>query len=107
MSGLAKNGAEQTLEVSLEGVLGRLEALLGLEPDQTELVLNVVDHDRLALTTLLIATLGGGVSTLQLKVLVGLLEVLAAVSLPEDGAVSGRLDVEGVGEDLVPGDDVL
>lgn len=91
--------------MTLEGILGGLHALLGLEPDETELVLNVVDHDLLALTTLLITTLGGGVGTLELEVLVGLLEVLAAVALVED--VVDGLDVEGVGEDLVTGDDIL
>lgn len=94
--------------MSLEGLLGGLEALLGLQPDKTELVLNVVDHDSLALTTIVvIAILSGGVGTLELEVLVLLLQVLAAVSLPKDGAVSSRLDVEGVREDLVTGDDVL
>ena len=91
----------------LEGILGRLQALLGLEPDKTELVLNVVDHDGLTLTTFIIATLGGWVGTLKLEILIGLLEVLAAVGLPEDGAVLGGSDLEGVRENLVPGDDVL
>jgi len=93
--------------VALEGLLGRLEALLGLEPNQTELVLNVVDHNGLTLTTFVATLLSGGVGTLELEVLVGPLEVLAAVGLPEDGAVSGGLDVEGVGENLVSGDNVL
>ena len=92
--------------MGLEGILGGLETLLDLEPVHTELVLNVVDHDGLALTTsIIITTLGGGVSTLELEVLVGLLEVLAAVALVED-TVDG-LDVVGIGENLVVGDDVL
>lgn len=91
----------------LEAILGRLQAVLLLEPDEAELVLNIVDHDGLALTTLIIAILSGGVSTLKSEVLVSLLEVLAAVGLPEDGAVSGGLDVEGIGENLVSGDNIL
>lgn len=94
-----------TLEVGLEGILGGLEALLGLEPDKAELVLDVVDHDGLTLTTFLLTALGGGVGTLELEVLVGLLHVLAAVALVED--IILQLDVVGVGEDLVTGDDVL
>lgn len=91
----------------LEGILGRLEALLGLEPDEAELVLDIVDHDGLIITTLLTGLLSGGVGTSELEVLVLLLEVLAAVGLPEDGAVLGGRDLEGVGENLVTGDDVL
>jgi hypothetical protein len=93
--------------VRLEGILGGLEALLGLEPDEAELVLDIVDHDGLIITTLVAGLLGGGVGTGELEVLVLLLEVLAAVSLPEDGAVLGGSDLEGVGENLVTGDDVL
>lgn len=93
--------------MGLETILRRLEAILGLEPDETELVLNIVDHSGLTLTTLLIAILSGGVGTLELEVLVGLLEVLAAVGLPENGAVRVGSDLEGVGENLVSGDDVL
>jgi hypothetical protein len=95
----------RTLQMTLEGILGRLQALLGLEPDKAELVLNVVDHDLLALTTLLITTLGGGVGTLKLEVLVCLLEVLAAVALVED--VVDDLQVEGVRDELVIGDEIL
>jgi hypothetical protein len=91
--------------VSLEGILGGLHALLGLEPDKTELVLNVVDHDLLALTTLLITTLSGRVGTLELEVFVGLLEVLLAVALVEDTV--DLLDLEGVRENLVSGNDIL
>lgn len=93
--------------MSLEGILGGLETLFGLEPDETELVLDIVDHDGLIITTLFTSLLGGGVGTSELKVLVLLLEVLAAVGLPEDGAVLGRGDLEGVRENLVSGDDVL
>lgn len=93
--------------MTLEGILGGLESLLGLEPDQTELVLDVVDHDGLTLTTIVITTLSGGVGTLELEVLILPLEVLAAVGLPEDGAVSSGSDFEGVREQLVTGDDVL
>lgn len=104
----AHDKSARTLQVGLEGILGGLETLLGLEPDQTELVLDVVDHDSLALTTLVvISTLSRGVGTLELEILVLLLQVLAAVGLPEDGAVLSGLDVEGVREDLVTGDDVL
>lgn len=102
-----RDKAARTLQVRLEGILGGLQTLLGLEPDQTELVLDVVDHDGLALTSIVITALGGGVGALELEVLVLLLEVLAAVGLPEDGAVSSRLDVEGIRENLVSGDDVL
>jgi hypothetical protein len=93
--------------VRLEGLLGRLEALLGLEPDEAELVLDIVDHDGLIITTVLTGLLSGGVGTSELEVLVLLLEVLAAVGLPKDGAVLGGSDLEGVGENLVTGDDVL
>lgn len=87
-------------------VLGGLHALLGLEPDETELVLDVVDHDLLALTTgILLLVLSRGVGTLELEVLVLVLGVLAAVSLPEDTV--DLVDLEGVGEKLVTGDDVL
>lgn len=89
----------------LEGVLGRLHALLGLEPDELELVLNVVDHDGLTLTTLVVGLLSRGVGALELEVLVLALEVLLAVALPEDGA--RLLDLEGVGEEFVSGDEVL
>lgn len=99
--------SEHTLQVGLEGILGGLEALLGLEPDEAELVLDIVDHDGLIITTIFTSLLGGGVGTSELKVLVLLLEVLAAVGLPEDGAVLGRGDLEGVRENLVSGDDVL
>lgn len=98
----------RTLEVTLEGILGGLHALLGLEPVETELVLNVVDHDGLTLTTgILITALSGGVGTLELEVLVLLLEVLAAVAGPEELALGVLLDLVGVGENLVAGDDIL
>lgn len=96
-----------TLQVRLEGILGRLETLLGLEPDEAELVLDIVDHDGLIITTILTGLLGGGVGTSELEVLVLLLEVLAAVGLPQDGAILGGSNLEGVGENLVTGDDVL
>ena len=99
---------EHTLEVTLEGILGGLQALLGLEPVETELVLDVVDHDGLTLTTgIIITALSRGVGTLELEVLVALLEVLAAVAGPEELAVTVLLDLEGVGENLVTGDDIL
>lgn len=88
----------------LEGILGGLHALLGLEPDETELVLNVVDHDGLTLTTTFLSLLGRGVGTLELDILVLALHVLLAVALPQDTVL---LDVEGVGENLVSGDKVL
>lgn len=97
---------QRTLQVGLEGVLGGLETLLGLEPDKTELVLNVVDHDGLTLTTGIITTvLSGGVGTLELEVLVLPLEVLAAVALVED--LVDLLQLEGVGENLVSRNDIL
>lgn len=96
---------KHTLKVTLEGILGRLKTLLGLEPDEAELVLNVVDHHLTTFTTVIGAILSGGVGTLELEILVGLLEILLAVALVED-AVNG-LDVVGVGENLVTGDDVL
>ena len=99
---------EHTLEVTLEGILGGLQALLGLEPVKTELVLDVVDHDGLTLTTgIIITALSGGVGTLELEVLVALLEVLAAVAGPEELALGVLLDLVGVGENLVAGDDIL
>lgn len=99
-------GEKPTLQVGLEGVLGGLETLLGLEPDETELVLNVVDHDGLTLATVVIVTaLSGGVGTLQLEVLVLLLEVLAAIALVED--LVDLLELEGVGENLVSRNDIL
>lgn len=91
----------------LVAVLGGLETLLGLEPDETELVLNVVNHDGLTLTTLLLGVLGGGVGTLESKVLVLLLQVLAAVSLPQDVAVLAGNELEGIGDELVIGDNIL
>lgn len=91
--------------MTLEGILGRLETVLGLEPDEAELVLNVVDHHLTTFTTIIAAILSGGVGTLELKILVGLLEVLLAVALVED--VVDGLDVVGVGENLVTRDDVL
>lgn len=99
---------EHTLEVTLEGILGGLQTLLGLEPVETELVLDVVDHDGLTLTTgIIITALSGGVGTLELEVLVALLEVLAAVAGPEELALGVLLDLVGVGENLVAGDDIL
>lgn len=100
-------GGGRTLQVGLEGLLGGLHALLRLEPDETELVLDVVDHLALALAvTALVGVLArrGGVGALELEG-IGALEVLAAVGLPEDAV--NLLDVEGVGEQLVSGEDVL
>jgi hypothetical protein len=97
---------ERTLQVTLEGILGGLGTVLGLEPDETELVLNVVNHNLTTFsTTLIIATLSGRVGSLELEVLVRLLEVLPAVALVEN-TVDG-LDVVGVREDLVTRDDIL
>lgn len=92
--------------MALEGILGRLHALLGLQPNETELILNVVNHDLLTITAGIIVTLlSGGVSTLKLDVLVLPLEVLAAVALVEDTV--NLLDLEVVGENLVSRDDIL
>lgn len=92
--------------MGLEGILGRLHALLSLEPDKTELVLDVVDHDLTTLFTTLIGFLSGGVGTLELEVVAAsLLEVLAAIGLDQDAV--NLLEVEGIGEELVSGDDVL
>lgn len=93
--------------MSLEGILRGLQALLRLEPDKTELVLDVVDHDGLALTALITTLLSGGVGALKLEILIGLLEVLAAVGLPQDRAVLGRGDLEGIREQFVSGDEIL
>lgn len=93
--------------MALERLLGRLGAIFNLQPDETELVLDVVDHDGLALAALIITTLSGGVGTLELEILVTLLEVLLAVDLPENGAILGGVDLEGVREKLVTGDKVL
>ena len=99
--------AKHTLEVGLV-VLRGLRALLSLEPDQTELVLDIVDHDGLTLATFLITSLlSGGVGTLELEVLAGTLHVLAAVTLPKDIEILVGNKVEGVGDDLVTGNDVL
>jgi hypothetical protein len=98
----------RTLDVRLEVVLGRLEAILGLEPDETELILDIVDHGGLSLTTLIISSiLGGGVGSLELEILAATLQVLAAVTLPEDGKFLVGDKVEGVGDDLVAGNDIL
>lgn len=91
----------------LVAFLGGLKTLLGLEPDETELVLDIVDHDSLTLTTLFLGILGGGVGTLESEVLVLLLQVLAAVSLPQDVAVLGGNEVEGIGDELVTGYNIL
>lgn len=92
--------------MSLEGILGGLGTVLGFEPNETELVLNVVNHNLTTFsTTLIIATLSGRVSSLELELLVRLLEVLPAVALVEN-AVDG-LDVVGIREDLVTRDDIL
>jgi hypothetical protein len=88
----------------LEGFLGRLHALLGLEPVHLELVLDVVDHDGVVVAAAIAALLGGGVGALQLEVLVLLLEELAAVAGHQEAVL---LDLVGVGEQLIPGDDVL
>lgn len=94
--------------MNLEVLLGRLEAILWLEPDETELVLDIVDHGGLSFTTLIIgAILGGGVGTLQLEVLVTALQVLAAVALPEDVEILVGHKLEGIGDDLVAGNHVL
>lgn len=98
-------GGIATFQVRLECILGGLHALLLLEPDKTELVLNVVDHDLGTLATIIVfTTLGGRVGTLELEVF-GSFEVFAAVSGPEDRAVFD--DLEGVGDDFIIGDDVL
>jgi len=93
--------------MSLEGLLRGLHALLRLEPDQAELVLNVVNHDLLTLTTadiILILTQSRRVRALQLERLLSL-HVLAAVGLPENAI--DLLDLVVIGEQLVSGDDVL
>lgn len=94
--------------MGLVALLRGLRALLSLEPDQTELVLDIVDHDGLTLATFLISSLlSGGVGTLELEVLAGTLHVLAAVTLPKDIEILVGNKVEGVGDDLVTGNDVL
>lgn len=89
----------------LEGILGRLHALLGLEPDKTELILDIVDHDFTTFLTTLLSLLSRRVGTLERKVLVGLLQVLAAVALPQNTV--DLLDLEGVRENFISGNDVL
>lgn len=92
----------------LVALLGRLLAFLSLEPDETELILDIVDHGGLALATLIVsAVLSGRVGTLELEVLVGALQVLAAVTLPKDIKILVGDKVEGVGDDLVTGNDIL
>lgn len=93
--------------MALVALLGGLGAVLGLEPDQTELVLNIVDHGGLTLATLILTVLSGGVGTLELEVLVGTLQVLAAVTLPEEIELLVGDKVKGIGDDLVTGNDVL
>jgi hypothetical protein len=66
-----------------------------------------VDHGGLALTTLLLGILGGGVGTLESEVLVLALEVLAAVGLEKDRAVLGGGNLEGGGAELISGKNVL
>jgi hypothetical protein len=100
--------AKHTLEVGLVVLLGGLRALLSLEPDQTELVLDIVDHDGLTLATFLFSSLlSGGVGTLELEVLAGTLHVLAAVTLPKEIELLVGDKLEGIGDDLVTGNDVL
>lgn len=90
----------------LESILGRLHSLLRLEPDKTELVLDVVDHDLLTLFTTTTFFLGGGVSTLELDVDgTGLLQELAAVTFVENAV--NLLDPEGIGEKFVSREKVL
>lgn len=93
--------------MALVAFLGGLGAILDLEPDQTELVLDIVDHSGLTLATLILNVLGGGVGTLKLEVLVGTLQVLAAVTLPKDIEVLVGDKVKSIGDDLVTGNDVL
>jgi hypothetical protein len=94
--------------VRLVALLGGLSSVLGLEPDQTELVLDIVDHGGLTVATLIIAALlSGGVGTLELEVLVGALQVLAAVTLPKDIEILVVDKVESVGDDLVTGNNIL
>lgn len=95
-----------TLDMRLVGLLGRLQALLGLEPDKTELVLDVVDHDGLTFTTTLSGLLSRGVGTLELKFLILVLHELLAVALQQE-TILGLRDFEGVGEKLVSGNDIL
>jgi hypothetical protein len=91
--------------VGLVGILGGLHALVILQPDKTELVLDVVDHGLGTLTALfLITTLSGRVGTFELEVL-GALGVFAAVGSPEDRALGH--EVEGIRDDLISGDNVL
>jgi hypothetical protein len=94
--------------VGLVVLLGGLGALLSLEPDQTELVLDIVDHDGLTLATfILVSILSGGVGTLELEVLAATLQVLAAVTFPKDIEILVGNKLEGIGDDLVTGNDVL
>lgn len=93
--------------MGLVALLGGLSAILNLEPDQTELVLDIVDHGGLTLATIIFGVLSGGVGTLELEVLVGALQVLAAVTLPKDIEILVGDKVEGIGDDLVTGNDVL
>ena len=91
--------------MGLVGILGGLHALVGLQPDKTELVLDVVDHGLDALAALLlIAALSRRVGALELEAL-GALGVFAAVGRPEDRAL--LYEVEGVRDDLITGDNVL
>lgn len=99
---------EHTLDMGLVALLAGLGAVLNLEPDKTELVLDIVDHGGLTLATLVVTTLlSGGVGTLELEVLVGTLQVLAAVTLPKDIEFLVGDKLKGIGDDLVAGNDVL
>ena len=86
-------------------LFGGLVAFLGLQPFELELLLNVVDHDGLAFTTAILAPLSGRVGTLELEVLILVLQVLLAVALPEDAV--DLLDSEVFGEQFISSDNVL
>jgi hypothetical protein len=69
-----------------------------------------VNHLELALTTiLLLSILSGGVGTGEFEVLAtDTLRVLSAITLPEDeGEFLAVLKFEGIGDDLIVGNDVL
>lgn len=95
------------LQVRSEVLLGGLKTILLLQPHETELVLNVVDHGGLALTTLLLGILSGRVGTLESEVLVLALKVLAAVGLEKNRAVLSGGNLEGGGAELISGNNVL
>ena len=105
---LPSSQEQLTLQMGLESFLGRLQALFRLKPDETELVLNVVDHNLFTfITTTFVGLLSRRVGSLKLEVLATLLlKELAAVALVEHSIVD-LLDLVGISEELISRNDIL